>query len=116
DLSSDDVRVYAAATELPEATRQAFEQIASRQAAVSDLQTELANLQTELKQVTDDQARIQANLKSVPSGSDLHKRYLVLLGKDEDQIQQIRVKIDEKQKALAAARQDLADYVAGLDL
>jgi uncharacterized coiled-coil protein SlyX len=116
DLSSNDIRAYAAAPELPEATRQVFAQIAVLQAKVAELQGVIANLQAELKLVTDDQARIRANLGAIPAGSDLHQRYVALMGQQEDQIQGIKAKVDETRKALDQARRDLSDYVAGIEL
>jgi hypothetical protein len=54
--------------------------------------------QRQLQAVTEDQGRLRANLREVPQSSELHKRYLEKLGKQEDEVEKYRADIKKLQE------------------
>ena len=56
---------------------------------------ELQQVEQQLKDITDDQARLRANLKEMPSTAEAYKRYLKKFDDQETQIEELRKKIKE---------------------
>jgi septal ring factor EnvC (AmiA/AmiB activator) len=53
-------------------------------------QQELAQVEKQLKVVTEDQARLRANLKETPATAPVYKRYLDKLEKQEAEIEKMQ--------------------------
>jgi flagellar biosynthesis chaperone FliJ len=70
----------------------------------------LEQLKERLTAIVDDQDRLRQNLTSAPDGSDLHKRYLGKMTEQEDQIDGLRIAIDDARNAVLKAREAVADY------
>lgn len=116
DLSSERLAAYVTSSELPRAVRAALSRIADLQAKVTGKRATLDKLLAERTQITDDQARLRENLKAVPAGSDLYKRYLATLEQEEDRLQALRGEIAAAETAVADARQALAELIRGLTI
>jgi hypothetical protein len=80
--------------------------------AVAKTQREVAEQQNQLKVITDDQARLRANLKEMPSTAAAYKRYLEKFDAQETQIEQYQAKIKELQGVEFKQRKELEDYLA----
>jgi len=113
DLAS---RLNAMGQSLDPKVRKALEGAITLQNDVYVLQNQIQILEQERQTIFNDQARVRGNLQSIPTGSDLAKRYLTELNAQEDRLK----KLDGEQNVLrqkqAAAQAKLDDYVAGLDL
>jgi hypothetical protein len=116
DLSKERLSAYVTSSELPRAVRQALSRIADLQATVAGKRATLDKLLSERAQITEDQARVRENLKAVPAGSDLYKRYLVTLEQEEDRLEALRGEITAAESAVAAARQALAEVIRELKI
>ena len=81
---------------------------------VAATQRDLAQLDKQLKAITDDQARLRANLGNLPPTSAAYKRYLEKFDSKETEIEKIQKSIDEKQEAVKAQQAAYEDYLAGL--
>jgi hypothetical protein len=77
---------------------------------------DLAQLEKQLKTITDDQARLRANLEKVPATSAAHKRYLEKFDKQETDIEKLQARIAEKQEAINSQQKEFDDYLAGLTI
>ena len=77
---------------------------------------ELGQVNRSLQVITDDQTRLRANLKEMPSTAAAYKRYLEKFDKQETEIE----KLQEQQKQLQAdelkARQEFDRYLSGIDV
>jgi hypothetical protein len=77
---------------------------------------DLGHVVQQLKVITDDQARLRANLREMPEKAAAYKRYLEKFDKQETEIE----KLQEQQKMLQAdelrQRQELDRYLAGLNV
>jgi hypothetical protein len=82
----------------------------------SSTQQELAQVEKQLKVVTDDQARLRANLKETPATAPVYKRYLEKLEKQEAEIEKMQSSQKKLQDAELAERQATDNYLAALDI
>jgi hypothetical protein len=80
--------------------------------AVAKTQREIGEQQSQLKVITDDQVRLRANLKEMPSTAAAYKRYLEKFDAQETQIEQYHAKIKELQGFEFKQRKELEDYLA----
>src|SRR5262249_18988462 len=77
-------------------------------------QRELAQVNRTLKDITDDQARLRANLKEMPPTAAAYKRYLDKFDKQETEIEPLRDQIKRLQGKEFDNRQELDAYLAAL--
>jgi septal ring factor EnvC (AmiA/AmiB activator) len=83
---------------------------------LSVTQRDLAQLQRQLKDITDDQARLRANLKATPESSETFKRYVAKLDKQETEIEQLQEQIKKLQDREHQERKTYEDYLVSLNL
>jgi hypothetical protein len=114
DGSADQLGVYARATEFDAKTRDALAKVLKLQQAVAEAQRALGQVDTDRKQIVDEQARIRENIGKVPAGSDLQKRYLATLEKQENDLDALAKKKADAQKEVDAARNSLRAYITQL--
>ena len=64
--------------------------------------------------IADEQARLRENLARVPANSDLQRRYLATLDKQETELEAIAGRRVEAEKAVEVARTALRNFVSSL--
>ena len=69
---------------------------------------------TERTQIVQEQTRLRDNLARVPANSDLQRRYLATLDKQETDLEAIAKRRADAEKGVEAARETLRTYVAQL--
>ncbi|MGE4076775.1 MAG: DUF4139 domain-containing protein [Reyranella sp.] len=114
DASADQIRVYVDARELDAKTREALGRVLQLQAGVADAQRRVTQADQERQQIVQEQSRLRDNLARVPANSDLQRRYLATLDKQETELEAIAKRRAEANKAVEAARDALRTYVAQL--
>ena len=114
DGAADQIRVYAQAREFDAKTRDALTKVLQLQGAVTDAQRKVTQADAERQQIVQEQARLRDNLARVPANSDLQRRYLVTLDKQETELEAIAKRRADAEKDVAAAREALRSYVAQL--
>jgi hypothetical protein len=112
--SSDQIRVYAQAKEFDAKTREVLTRILQLQAAVSEAERKVTKLDSDRQQIVQEQARLRDNLSRVPANSDLQRRYLATLDKQETDLEGIAKQRVEAEKAVEAARSAFRSYVSQL--
>jgi hypothetical protein len=76
-------------------------------------QREIAELERQLKVITDDQARLRANLREMPSTAAAYKRYLEKFDLQETQIEKYQADIKKLQGQEHRQKKAFEDYLAG---
>ena len=114
DSAADQIRVYAQAREFDAKTREALTKILQLQAGVADAQRKVTQADAERQQIVQEQARLRDNLSRVPANSDLQRRYLATLDRQETEIEAIAKRRAEAEKGVEAAREALRSFVAQL--
>lgn len=115
-LSTHDLARFAANGRLTEAQRQAFARLAELAEARGKAEAELKTLTDRREEVEAEQERTRANLGSVPAQSDLQRRYLAMLGEQEDRLAKLAEDVARAREAQTAAEQALREYIRGLNL
>lgn len=115
-LSTQDFARFAASGRLTEAQRKAFARLAELAQARGKAEAEVRRLSDSRKEIEAEQGRTRANLGSVPAQSDLQRRYLAMLGEQEDRLAKLGTDLARAREAETAAQQALADYIRGLNL
>lgn len=114
DGTSEQLGVYARAPEFDAKTRDGLTRILQLQQSVAGAQRQLTEVETQRKAVVDEQARVRENLAAVPAASDLQKRYLATLEKQENDLDSLAKKKADAQKGVDTAREALRTYISQL--
>ena len=114
DTAADQIRVYAQAREFDDKTRAALINVLHLQGAVAEAQRKVTQADADRQQIVQEQARLRDNLARVPANSDLQRRYLATLDKQETELEAIAKRRADAEKAVEAAREALRSYVAQL--
>jgi hypothetical protein len=107
---------WSARGELTPQLRAALRDAAERRQAVDRAEQALRPLRDRVAAITADQARLRENLARVPSGSDLAARYIRQLGEQEDEITDLRKRIEQAEAEFSRLQAAYADWVAALTL
>jgi len=99
-----------------DAVLDAIREAARLNAAVTSVQREIREMEQARQTAVSDQARYRENLRATRQGTDLHERYLRLLGESEDAIAGIEDDLDGARERLRSAERALADYVNNLNV
>jgi predicted HNH restriction endonuclease len=114
DAAADQIRVYAQTREFDDRTRAALVNVLHLQGAVADAQRKATETDAERQQIIQEQARLRDNLARVPANSDLQRRYLATLDKQETDLEAIAKRRTDAEKGVETAREALRTYVASL--
>ena len=114
DSAADQIRVYAEAREFDAKTREALARVLQLQQTTAEAQRRVAQVEAERQQIVQEQARLRENLARVPANSDLQRRYLATLDKQETQLEVLAGRKADAEKGVEAAREALWTYVAEL--
>ncbi|CAG0951359.1 hypothetical protein PHYC_00220 [Phycisphaerales bacterium] len=107
---------YSKQGKVSEKVIEAVREVAKRQGAVADLNQAIASLEKERSEITADQSRVRQNIGSVDRTSELYSRYMKKLSDQETRLDAIAGELTGVKERLTAAQQDLAAYVASLNV
>jgi hypothetical protein len=96
--------------------KQALEKALTFKAELVKVQQELGNVNQQLKVITDDQARLRANLREMPQNAAAYKRYLEKFDKQETEIEDLQKLQKSLQTKELQARQSLDGYLTSLNV
>ncbi len=102
--------------EIPEDVRKALAEAITRSQAVVDLNRQLQEKQEQVEKITEEQARIRENMKTVERNSQYYNRLLGKLNEQETAIEKLQGESDGLRLQIEAARKSLEEFVNGLDV
>ena len=114
DAKDDQIKVFAQATEFDAKTREALTKVLQLQQAVAEAQRKVTQIDSDKQQIVQEQSRLRDNLARVPANSDLQRRYLTTLDKQETELEAIATRRTDAEKAVETARDALRTYVSQL--
>jgi len=114
ESAADQIRVYAQAREFDARTRDALTRVLQLQQAAAEAQRKVQQVDAERQAIVQEQARLRDNLARVPANSDLQRRYLATLDKQETDLEALAKRRADADKAAEAARDALRTYVSQL--
>jgi len=96
--------------------KKALEGAISLKGKMVGVQQELGQVNQSLKVITDDQTRLRANLREMPSTAAAYKRYLEKFDKQETEIEKLQEQQKKLQAAEHGARQEFEAYLNNLNV
>ena len=114
DGAADQIQVYAQAREFDAKTREALAKVLQLQQGVAEAQRKAGQVDGERQAIVQEQARLRENLARVPANSDLQRRYLATLDKQETELEALANRRVEADRSVEAAREALRAYVRSL--
>jgi hypothetical protein len=114
DGAPEQIRVFSQTREFDQKTRDALARVLQLQATVAEAQRGVAKVEADRKAIVEEQGRLRDNLARVPANSDLQRRYLATLDKQENELEALAKQKVEAEKAVDAARAALRAFVTQL--
>jgi hypothetical protein len=110
------LRLFLGSATTGPALKKALQQAIAVRGRLAEIGRETAHLEQKLKAITDDQARLRANLEKVPPASAAYKRYLEKFDTQETEIEKLQTEIEQKHEAERGQRKEYEDLLAGLSV
>jgi hypothetical protein len=99
-----------------EKVKAAIQQAVALKTKLAATQQEIGHKERRLKDIRDDQARLRANLKEVPSTSEAYKRYVKKFDDQETEIEQLQDAVKKLQDQEHEQRKSFESYLGSLDV
>lgn len=115
NLDENAIQIYLRPS-LSDQARTALQEVVKRNQAIHDVEQKRQQLTQQIQSITQEQARIRQNMAQLDRTSDLYKRYVTILGQQEDQIARDTKDIQDLLKRETALRQALDDYLSHLNI
>ncbi len=107
---------YAKTGAIPKSVRDALAKAVELKNDLTDTQRQIAEHQQKLSEITQEQARIRENLKTVPQNTDYYQRLLKKLDEQETAIEKLQGEVKTLQQKQATQQQALEQYLQTLDV
>ncbi|TXL70460.1 hypothetical protein FHP25_34620 [Vineibacter terrae] len=114
DGDEDRIAYFAKARQFDQKTRDALSRIVQLQGAVKAAEKKAEQGEAQRTRIAQEQQRIRDNLKSVPANSDLQRRYLATLDRQETELETLAKQRADAEKAVDTARAALEAYIRTL--
>ena len=116
DITPDQVEFYSKLDEIPRPVRDALTKVSAHAQAAQATQQQLTRVQAQIKTVSDDQARIRENIKSVDHASAYATRMLKKLDDQESDLEKLHSDADGLGTKLAGQYKEYADALKNLNV
>lgn len=116
DTGDDQIRYFLSQPVASEALKQALTKALALRREQSKTQQEIAAKQQQLRAITDDQARLRANLKELPPTAAAYKRYLEKFDSQETVIEKAQAEIEKLNAVEQRQRKEFEDYLSNLNV
>jgi hypothetical protein len=116
NLDDQNIRIVINNTVTSAKVKKALEEAMKLRGELSKTQREIQELERQLKTITDDQVRLRANLKEMPSTAAAYKRYLEKFDQQETQIESLQADIKKLQGTEHNQRKEFENFLDNLDV
>jgi hypothetical protein len=116
DANRDRLLAHAQKDALPSDVRDALQQAADLQQALTQAETELSRARERIQRLREEQERIRQNLKAVDANTDYRQRLLNKLTSTEDEIETVTSQIESLEAKTAKQQDRLSRYLQDLDV
>ena len=108
----DQIRFFLNQTASSQKVKDGLKRVLELKWELEKTRREIGELERQLKTITDDQARLRANLKEMPSTAAAYKRYLEKFDQQETQIEEYQASIKKLQGVEHEQRKKVDDFLA----
>lgn len=115
-LDTSDLNFYLKSGKISENVRRALEKIAGLKTELAKIEKDYQKLEERYSTLSKDQERITNNMRTLNKNSNLYRRYVAILEKQENEIQKI---LEEKKKLselIAEKKKEIEDYLNSLNV
>ncbi len=112
----NDIHFYLRTRVISPALKRALEEVVSRRQAIDEVVRQRTQVEQQIAAIEQDQNRIRENLKALPGGSDVARRYLAKLDAQETELERLRAQAADLRRQEDAKRTDLERYLLSLDV
>jgi hypothetical protein len=110
------VEAYLRTGEIPKPVKDALQAAAKLKYAVVDTERQMQERQQKINEISQEQARIRENMKTVAQSSDYYQRLLKKLDEQESQIEKLQAELKDLQKKRDQQRKELEDSLVNLNV
>jgi hypothetical protein len=114
--NDDQIRFFLSQTVTSAKVKEALEKAMSLRWETAVTTREIQEQEKQLKIIVDDQVRLRANLREMPTTAAAYKRYLEKFDQQETQIEAYQAKIKELQGVEHVKRKAFEDFIANLNV
>jgi hypothetical protein len=112
NLNDDQIRHFISQPVASDKVKQGLQRTMELRWEEAKTQREIAELERQLQVIVQDQVRLRANLKELPSDSPIAKRIVEKFGQQETQVEKYQADIKKLQGTEHSQRKALEDYLA----
>ena len=112
NFNDEQIRVFINSPVTSPKVKKALEDALKLREALARSRRDIQEQERQLKTITDDQARLRANLKEMPSTAAAYKRYLEKFDQQETQIEALQADVKKLQATEHAQKKALDDFLA----
>jgi hypothetical protein len=114
ETNDEQVRFFLSAPAAGPGVKEALRRALELRGALAATQRDVAEQERQLKTIADDQTRLRANLREMPSTAAAHKRYVDKFDAQETQIEKLQAAVKQLQQTEQVRKKEYEDYLAGL--
>jgi len=114
-LSGDQVAFYVRSSVVSPAVKAALQKLSALMQKVSDTTSQRTRAETRVSEISQDQARIRANMERLSQTSDLYKRYVKSLTDEEDELARLADQIAKLRDLEAAQTREAGNFIQSVD-
>jgi len=107
---------YARSADIPRAVRDALERAVQLRQALSETERQINDRNQQLAQITQEQARIREDMKTVAASTPYYSRLLAKLNDQESAIEKLQREREELIDRRDSQRHDLDEYLSNLEV
>jgi hypothetical protein len=116
NFNDEQIRIFINSPASSAKVKQALAEALKLREAMARTQREIQEQERQLKAITDDQVRLRANLKEMPSTAAAYKRYLDKFDQQESQIEALQAEIKKLQATEHQQRKEYEAFLQALDV
>jgi hypothetical protein len=116
NIGSDLIAYYQKAPKVSAKVKQALERVVTVRDRVNQTAAERGRREARINEITQEQARIRENMKTLNQASEVYKRYEKKFDQQETEIENLRKEIETFKTTEAKQQQELNEYLLGLDV
>ncbi len=114
-LSGDQVAFYVRSSVVSPAVKAALQKLSALMQKLSDTASQRSRAEARVSEISQDQARIRANMERLSQTSDLYKRYVKSLTDEEDELARLSDQIAKLRDLEAAQTKEASNFIQSVD-
>jgi chromosome segregation ATPase len=116
NLSADTIALYMRSTVVKQAVKDALQKLVALKQKAADAKAQRVLLEGQVQAITQEQARIRANMGELDHGNALYNRYVTQLNDQENQLAALQESITKARAEEAARQKDVDAFLLGMDV